>query len=327
MSDRINRSTYDSIQKLVKEDSSISNAEIGRLLGIGKTTAGKWRKAAYPGSSAGKGTPMIVGKILGYLGYGEGVQEKKVQRKSTRIGKVIAVIPDCQVKPGVPIDHLRHIGNYLAEKKPDYVVNIGDFADMPSLNSYTIGKAEAEGNRYTDDIKSVHTAMEALMAPILDTPNYNPQLHLTLGNHEHRITREAESNPKFTGVISVKDLQYEQWGWKVHPFLKVVTICGVEFCHYFVSGSMGRPVSSAAALLRTRQSSAIMGHAQFTDISFHPKTGNVAIFVGICYQHSEKYLTPQGNNDRKQIVMLNEVENGTFDPMFVSLRFLRKRYS
>ena len=90
---------------------------------------------------------------------------------------------------------------------------------------------------------------------------------------------------------------------------------------------MGRPVTSAAALLRERQCSAVMGHTQYTDVAFHKKTQNIAMFVGICYTHSEQYLGPQGNDTRRQIVMMHEVENGKFDPMFVSLRFLSKRYA
>ena len=110
-------------------------------------------------------------------------------------------------------------------------------------------------------------------------------------------------------------------------FLKVLTVDGVEYAHYFTSGNMGRPVTSAAALLRERQNSAIMGHVQHTDMAFHKKTQNIAMFAGICYTHDEKYLGPQGNNTRRQIVMLHEVENGHFDPMFVSLKFLAKRYA
>ena len=89
---------------------------------------------------------------------------------------------------------------------------------------------------------------------------------------------------------------------------------------------MGRAVSSAQALLRVRQRSAVMGHVQHTDIAFHPRTGNVGIFAGTCYMHNEDYLGPQANNQRRQIVVLNEVRNGTCDPMFVSLRFLLARY-
>jgi len=46
------------------------------------------------------------------------------------------MIPDCQVTPDTPTDHLRWIGEYIVEQKPDVVVNIGDFADMESLSSY-----------------------------------------------------------------------------------------------------------------------------------------------------------------------------------------------
>lgn len=245
---------------------------------------------------------------------------------ATRIGRVHAVIPDVQAKPGVSLEHLRHVGNYLAEKRPDIIVCIGDFADMPSLNSH--GKLlELEGQRYSEDIRAAKTAMEMLMTPIRKVKGYHPELHFTLGNHEARIDTEAKNNPKLVGTISTNDLGYEKWGWNVHKFLKVVRVDQIEYSHYFVSGSMGRPVSSAAALLKVRQSSAMMGHTQFTDVAFHRTTGKVAIFTGICYMHEEEYLTPQGNNDRRQIVMAHEVQNGTFDPMFVSLGFLARKYS
>jgi len=252
--------------------------------------------------------------------------------RQERLGRVHLVIPDCQVRTGTPTDHLEHVGNYIVEKQPDVIVQIGDFADMPSLNSYTKGKREAEGQRLELDLASVHHAMERLLKPIHEynrtvEKKYEPELHLTLGNHEHRLEREVEENPKLEGMFCMDDLGYKDAGWKVHDFLKVVNIDGVEYAHYFTSGNMGRPVTSAAALLRERQNSAIMGHVQHTDMAFHKKTQNIAMFCGICYTHDEQYLGPQGNSTRRQIVMLHEVENGKFDPMFVSLRFLQKRYA
>ncbi len=47
------------------------------------------------------------------------------------------IIPDCQVKPGHDYNYLKAIGNYIVKKRPDVIVNIGDFADMPSLSSYS----------------------------------------------------------------------------------------------------------------------------------------------------------------------------------------------
>lgn len=251
-----------------------------------------------------------------------------------RLGKMHLIIPDVQSKPGVQLDHLTWIGNYIAEKKPDNIICIGDFFDFPSLSSFDKGKLAFEGRRYVEDIKAGRRAMQNLMTPIEDynrtaKVKYKPQMDFTLGNHEQRIIRIVDSNPEFFGKFSYEDMSLADYGWKIHDFLKPVTIDGVTYAHYFTSGVMGRPVSSAAALLRERQSSSVMGHVQKTDIAIHPKTGNTALFCGICYLHNEDYLGYQGQgpNNRRQIVVLHEVENGQFDMMFVSLKFLEKGYS
>lgn len=244
-----------------------------------------------------------------------------------RIGRIHAIIPDVQAKPGVNLEHLKHIGNYLAEKQPDVIVCIGDFADMPSLSSYALGKVEAEGQRYVNDIKTAKHAMELLLAPIKKIKGYKPRMVLTLGNHEDRIDREAEANPRLAGAISIGDLGYREAGWEVHPFLKIVKVDGIEYVHYFTSGIMGRPVSSAASILRERHCSGVMGHVQYTDLAFHKKSGHIGIMAGTCYTHDEKYLGFQGNTTRRQIVFLHEVHDGTADPMFVSLAYLKHNYS
>lgn len=249
-------------------------------------------------------------------------------------GRKHLVIPDCQVKEGVDTRHLRAIGKYIVAKRPDVVVCIGDFADMPALSSYDAGKRTFEGRRYKKDIEAAVRGMAELMGPLIEfnqvqaaagLPEYRPRLVMTLGNHEDRISRAVENDAKLDGTIGLSDLRYEEFGWEVHPFLKVVQIDGVEYAHYFTTGVMGRPVTSAAALLRERSGSAVMGHVQHTDIAVHRKTQQIAIFCGICYLHDEDYLTPQGNNSRRQIVVLHDVKDGLFDPMFVSLNYLESR--
>jgi len=250
-----------------------------------------------------------------------------------RLGRMHLVIPDVQAKQGVPMEHLGWIGNYIVEKKPDVIIQIGDFADMPSLSSYDKGKREAENKRYMKDIDAVRRAQEILLKPIDDynrtaTEKYKPRKVLTKGNHEYRIEREIEENPRFEGKIDEGDLGFEDYGWETYPFLEVVKIDGIEYSHYFTSGALGRPVSSAAALLRERQGSATQGHAQYTDMAIHKKTQRIAMFCGVCYLHDERYLGPQGNQSRRQIVVKHEVDgDGHYDPMFVSLKFLEKAYS
>src|SRR5574340_372298 len=115
------------------------------------------------------------------------------------------VIPDTQVKEGVPTEHLEWIGKYAAEKKPDVIVCLGDFADMPSLSSYDKGKKSFEGRRYTKDIEAAKEAMTKLLTPIKDEivklragkrKYWTPRLVMLLGNHEHRINRAVEDDPK-----------------------------------------------------------------------------------------------------------------------------------
>jgi hypothetical protein len=254
-------------------------------------------------------------------------------RPHERLGRVHMVIPDVQAKPNVEHDHMEWVANYALEKRPDVIVQIGDWADMPSLSLYDKGKRCYEGRRYVHDIDAANYSLERFERQIEEYNRshpenpYNPQKVITWGNHENRIIRACELDSALDGKLSINDLDHQRRGWECHDFLEVVEIDGVEYSHYFTSGNMGRPVASAAALLRERQCSAIMGHVQHTDMAFHKKTQNIAMFAGICYLHDETYLGPQGNQTRRQIVMLHEVEDGHFDPMFVSLRFLKKRYS
>lgn len=251
-----------------------------------------------------------------------------------RIGRMHCVIPDVQMEPGVASDHLTWAGNYIAEKRPDVIVCIGDFFDMPSLSAYDKGKLAFEGRRYVKDVKAGQDAMQKLLKPIEDynrtaKEKYTPEMHYALGNHEIRIVRTCNEHSELDGKLSLDDLCLPDYGWKVHDFLKVFTIDGVEYAHFFTSGVMGRPVSSAAALLRERQRSATMGHVQFSDMAIHKKTAQRAMFCGCFYQHNPEYLGPQmhGIATRRHLVFKHEVSEGRYDLMEVSLNFLRKAYS
>ena len=134
---------------------------------------------------------------------------------------------------------------------------------MPSLSSYDVGKKSFEGRRYKDDVAAVFDGMERLFAPLLaynarakknKEKRYSPELHLTLGNHEHRIERAVENDAKLEGVLSVADLGYDIFGWTVHPFLDVVILDGIAYSHYFTSGVLGRPVPNARQLVMKKLS-------------------------------------------------------------------------
>jgi len=248
----------------------------------------------------------------------------------------ICVIPDTQVKPDVPIDHLLYAGKYIADKKPDVILHLGDHWDMPSLCSYDKNKTSFEGRRYKRDIESGNLAMDLFLQPIKaerqrlkinKKKQWKPRMVFTIGNHEQRIERAIENDCILEDTIGYQDLNLDDW--EVADFLQPVIIEGVAFSHYFTTGVMGRPCSSARAMLQKKLMSTVMGHVQQRDIAYAQKADNTRItglFAGMFTQHDEAYLGNQGNSAWNGIWMLNEVNNGQFDELPVSLNYLKNKY-
>tara|TARA_R110002153_G_scaffold41947_3_gene119498 strand:- start:5764 stop:6561 length:798 start_codon:yes stop_codon:yes gene_type:complete len=246
------------------------------------------------------------------------------------------VIPDTQIKPDNNTDHMTWAGKYAVKMKPDVIIHLGDHWDMPSLSSYDVGTKSFEGRRYTKDIEAGNAAMDKLLAPIRQEQarlkenkkkQWNPRLVFLLGNHEYRIIRAIESDPKIDGLISYNDFNLN--GWEVQDFLDPIVIDGVAYSHYFTSGVMGRPVSSAKLLLHKKYMSCVMGHVQDRDIAYARRADGknmTGLFAGIYYQHDEAYLNPQTNGSWSGLWVFNSVEDGSFDELPVSMDYLRRTY-
>jgi len=180
--------------------------------------------------------------------------------------------------------------------------------------------------------------METLMQPITDLQArqrknkdkiYKPQMYLTLGNHEHRINRAVENDSMLDGTISIEDLQYEKHGWTVLPFEQPVIIDGVLYAHYVTAGALARPVGTAAAIISKKHQSCIVGHQQGRQVAYAIRADGqtiTSIIAGSCYEHDEDYMGAQGNHYWRGVVVLHEVNDGSFDEMFVSLKFLKDKY-
>jgi len=248
------------------------------------------------------------------------------------------VIPDTQCKPGNSFDHLEWAGNYAVKTKPDVIVHLGDHWDMSSLSVYDIGKKSFEGRTYNHDVQAGNDAMDVFMKPIIEEQKrqkenkkkvWKPKKVFLIGNHEYRIDRAIESDRKLEGLVGYNDFNLKKHNWEVHNFLDVAIVNGIAYSHYFTSGVMGRPVSSPHLMLQKKHMSCIMGHVQDRGISYSKKADGSSItglFAGIFYQHDEEYLNPQTNGSWSGIWMLNEVNNGSFDEMPVSINYLRKQY-
>jgi hypothetical protein len=251
----------------------------------------------------------------------------------------ILIIPDTQVKEGVPTEHLTWAGKAICDYKPDVVVMIGDHADMPSLSSHDVkGSKYFEGLRYQKDIDAAKAGMEKLLQPLKDLQNaqkrskhkpYKPRMILTMGNHENRIDRAVNNNPMLEGLISTKDLEYEK-DWEVYPFLHPVFINGVGFSHYWPVGAMGRPAGTAAAIINKLHMSCVAGHQQGKQVAYGKRADGksiCSIIAGSYYLHDEGYMDQLSNRHWRGLVVLNDVHDGHFDEMFLSIEYLQRKYS
>jgi len=207
--------------------------------------------------------------------------------------------------------------------------------DLDSANKYA---ALFTGGRIYD-IDAAKQAMTALLQPIKEfnerakknkEKQYKPRMVFCLGNHEDRINRAVNNDAKLEGVLSIDDLQYKEFGWEVHPFLDVVIVDGIAFSHYFTSGLLGRPVTTASACLAKKHMSCIQGHQQGLQIHTGYRADGAAItciIAGSCYEHNEDYLGPQGNNHWRGALMLHDVKDGEFDLMNIQLKWLKNKYA
>lgn len=262
----------------------------------------------------------------------------------TEIGEDVThlMIPDTQCKPDIDMSYLEWLGDYIVDKRPEVIIHIGDHADMPSLSSYDKGKGKAEGKRVQKDIEASIEGMNRLLRPLKELQDkqreetgkvqYKPKMLITLGNHEERIMRHVNDNPELEGFLSYDNLRYKEMGWEVYDFLKPVVVNGVSYCHFMANPMSGKPYGGMAMnVLKNVGESFCMGHKQTLDVAtrFLPASGTQqwAIIAGAYYEHDEGYKGYQGNHHWRGIVVQHNVKGGSFNPMFVDLAYLKRRYS
>lgn len=250
----------------------------------------------------------------------------------------IAVISDCQVKGGVDLTYLTAIGNYIASKKPDVIVNIGDFYDFPSLSSYDKGKLSFEGRRLKEDIEVGNRGMDLLLAPIKKEQErlkvnkkrqWQPRMIFTVGNHCERLKRVAKDNPELEGFVGYHLLNLSDW--ETYDFLKPAEINGIFFTHYLQNAFTGKPLGgNALNQLKTVGQSFVCGHKQTLDIAIRPVLSGglqIGIICGAAYLHKEEYMGWTGNNHFRGITMLHNVVDGFGNPSFVDTQYLVDNYT
>ena len=145
----------------------------------------------------------------------------------------VLVIGDTHDSPNIP-DKSRFgwFSKHIRKTKPDFVVQIGDFATFDSCthyirdDSYT---AKIDKPIFMKDIESLDSAMEEFQYHLKDL---KVKKYLTLGNHERRMWRKEDSNPSFYGMCQKEFFgTCKKYDWEVIPYGKYLMLGGVGFIH------------------------------------------------------------------------------------------------
>lgn len=254
------------------------------------------------------------------------------------MGRTHLVIPDPHAHPKHHNRRAEWLGKLILDIKPDVVIEGGDLADMPSLSDYDKGKKSFEGRRYKDDINSAVDFNDRLWGTVRSAKRSMPERHKLIGNHEERIDRISNNRPELDGVCSLKDLQL----WRYYDNVVgydglspgVVEIDGVYYAHYHVSGVKGYPIGGehpAHALLAKQHLSLTSFHTHLADLCIRP-TGSgrkiIGCFAGCYLDYTADWC---GSNIQKfwwsGVIIKRNVEDGVYDPEFVSMARIKKEYS
>lgn len=252
--------------------------------------------------------------------------------------KRVLIVPDTQIKPGSDTRHIDWAAEAIVEYRPDLVVVMGDWWDFPSLNTHNEkGSLELENSRYQEDVEAGNAAFRKLVAPMdkraatlvsTHKKHWNPRKIFLMGNHENRADRVWQNDPKWQGVIGSHNCQ--TLDFEVFPFLKIVKVYGVAFCHYFPNPFSGRPIGGTIAnrlshigqsFVQGHQQGFLYGSKQYPD---HVKHG---IVCGRYYLEDEAYRPPDvQHSEWNGILVLNQIEDGDFDLMALRYDYLAEKY-
>jgi len=255
-----------------------------------------------------------------------------------------AVVFSCaHSDPGVSNERFSWLGEFLYDLKPDYVVDLGDGADMRSLNTYDTRYPQAlVMQNYGEDIETYNDSQERIRWKFRHLKRRKPYFIGFEGNHENRIKKAIAHDPRLEDKkgqgygVSFGHLQTDHWFDDYHEYENsaptLVNYDGVLYGHYVSSGNYGTAMSTkhhGYSLVEKLACSASVGHSHKFNY-YHKADARPTPLNGLvvgCFKGAEEAWAGQANNEwRKGLVVKRELENGNYDLEWVSLKRLEKEY-
>ena len=197
------------------------------------------------------------------------------------------------------------------------VICLGDWWDMVSLCFYEKDKTTFGLQSVQEDIDAGADAIAAMMDEF--KARVNPEacvgFHFTNGNHELRLDKAlatSEHGPMLKGTTHFREI-VESHGWAWNDYMIPANVDGVAYAHSLPSGVMGRPISSAKALIDKMTNSCVVGHNHCLDMAFRTNAFGQKMFglvAGCYYDKTPQYAATTAKMWWSGVIILNGVRDG-----------------
>lgn len=256
------------------------------------------------------------------------------------MGKTVIVWSCGHATPECSNERFTWLGDLIEDVKPDYTIDLGDGADMRSLNTFDTRYPQAiVAQSYQRDVECYNDSQERIWGRYRISKKKRPFRVGFAGNHEFRINRAVAHDPRLEGDkygISFSHLQTDHWFDEYHEYNNsapaLVSYDGVLYGHYVSTGNFGSALSTkhhGYSLTEKLACSATVGHSHkfhyFRKADARPSPING--LVAGCFKGQEEDWAGQANGDwSKGVVIKREVEKGDYDISWVSMKQLERMY-
>jgi len=263
----------------------------------------------------------------------------------------ILLIPDGHVNADQDLSRFDALGNLILDRKPDVIVQLGDFLSLSSLSHWDMSKRlKMEGRRYRADIEAGQEALTKIFKPTLDyqrkwtgywklgsSKMYRPDVKWLLGNHEQWLTNYVMQNPELEGHMDVvADLRVAELlpecTLQVVKYKEYVEVSDIMFTHAPIAGN-GQAVSGKYALARASDltsKSIVFGHChrwEALNIHRHGSGQLIQLLTAGCFFDApDEYADGCTQNYWKGVTMLDVWGTGRFDTEQISLERMYRSY-
>lgn len=254
------------------------------------------------------------------------------------MSKTVIVWTCSHSEPAVSNKRFKWLGKLIGDVKPDYCVDLGDGADMRSLNTFDSARpSRINSQSYEKDINVYNDSQDQIR---YYGYRKNKKKKIPIfgfeGNHEHRIKRAIDHDPRLEGTnygISFGHLNTDEWFDEYHEYYAgapaIHNYDGVDYAHFVGSGNYGNAISGehhAHSLLKKRLNSTTVGHSHKRNIYFRDDAKAIGLVAG-CFKGADEDWAGQANKEwAAGVVIKRNLSEGMYDLEWVSLAALEKAY-